>query len=184
MPTGALSTPRRLHPQLAGRACIPGVDALNWADATGGGDPGRRGWSCAAPARADDGRLDWPLRPRPAVMRAFDAPSPNWNRGHRGVDLAGSAGPAGVCRRRRAPWCSPGSWPAGRWCRWPTRAVCAPATSRCGRGAGRAAGGVGHGDRRAGGRTRRAARRRRACTGARCGVPPRAPTTSTRSGCW
>jgi len=41
-------------------------------------------------ARADDGRLDWPLRPRPAVLRIFDAPSPNWNRGHRGVDLAGT----------------------------------------------------------------------------------------------
>jgi murein DD-endopeptidase MepM/ murein hydrolase activator NlpD len=46
----------------------------------------------AAPARADDGRLDWPLRPRPAVLRIFDAPSPNWNRGHRGVDLAGQPG--------------------------------------------------------------------------------------------
>ncbi|HKP40346.1 MAG TPA: M23 family metallopeptidase [Mycobacterium sp.] len=47
---------------------------------------------CAPEARADDGRLDWPLRPRPAVTRAFDAPSPNWNRGHRGVDLAGTPG--------------------------------------------------------------------------------------------
>jgi murein DD-endopeptidase MepM/ murein hydrolase activator NlpD len=46
----------------------------------------------AAPATADDGRLDWPLRPRPDVVRPFDAPSPNWNRGHRGVDLAGAAG--------------------------------------------------------------------------------------------
>jgi murein DD-endopeptidase MepM/ murein hydrolase activator NlpD len=44
---------------------------------------------CAWPARADDGRLNWPLRPRPAVLRAFDAPTPNWQRGHRGVDLAG-----------------------------------------------------------------------------------------------
>ena len=44
------------------------------------------------PAHADDGvRLQWPLRPRPAVSRGFDAPSPNWNRGHRGVDLAGAA---------------------------------------------------------------------------------------------
>ena len=25
-------------------------------------------------------------------MRMFDAPTPNWNRGHRGVDLAGSPG--------------------------------------------------------------------------------------------
>jgi murein DD-endopeptidase MepM/ murein hydrolase activator NlpD len=47
---------------------------------------------CAPVARADDSRLDWPLRPRPAVTRVFDAPSPNWNRGHRGVDLAGTPG--------------------------------------------------------------------------------------------
>src|SRR5882757_10860574 len=46
----------------------------------------------AAPATAENGRLDWPLRPRPAVLRMFDAPSPNWNRGHRGVDLAGAPG--------------------------------------------------------------------------------------------
>src|SRR6478735_12488302 len=46
----------------------------------------------AAPVRADNGRLDWPLRPRPAVLRTFDAPSRNWNRGHRGVDLAGAPG--------------------------------------------------------------------------------------------
>ena len=45
---------------------------------------------CAPVAWADDGRLDWPLKPRPAVLRIFDAPSPNWNRGHRGVDLAGA----------------------------------------------------------------------------------------------
>ena len=47
---------------------------------------------CAAPAVADDARLDWPLRPPPPVARGFDAPSPNWNSGHRGVDLPGSAG--------------------------------------------------------------------------------------------
>jgi murein DD-endopeptidase MepM/ murein hydrolase activator NlpD len=47
---------------------------------------------CAPSAWADNGRLDWPLRPRPAVLRIFDAPSPKWNRGHRGVDLAGVAG--------------------------------------------------------------------------------------------
>src|SRR5258705_10530411 len=48
--------------------------------------------TCAPAAWADDGRLDWPLRPRPAVLRMFDAPSTNWNRGHRGVDLAGTPG--------------------------------------------------------------------------------------------
>ena len=59
--------------------------------------------ACAAPAGADPGRLQWPLRPPPAVTREFDAPSPDWQRGHRGVDLAGvpgqpvyAAGPATV----------------------------------------------------------------------------------------
>jgi murein DD-endopeptidase MepM/ murein hydrolase activator NlpD len=46
----------------------------------------------AYPACADDARLDWPLRPRPVVVRTFDAPAPNWNSGHRGVDLAGTVG--------------------------------------------------------------------------------------------
>lgn len=46
----------------------------------------------AAPASATDGRLDWPLRPRPGVLRAFDAPALRWNSGHRGVDLAGASG--------------------------------------------------------------------------------------------
>ncbi|WP_424383741.1 murein hydrolase activator EnvC family protein [Mycobacterium sp.] len=46
----------------------------------------------ASPARADDTRLDWPLRPHPPVVRTFDGPTPDWNRGHRGVDLAGRPG--------------------------------------------------------------------------------------------
>jgi murein DD-endopeptidase MepM/ murein hydrolase activator NlpD len=46
----------------------------------------------APPAHADGYRFDWPLRPRPAVVRVFDAATPNWTRGHRGVDLAGTAG--------------------------------------------------------------------------------------------
>ena len=47
----------------------------------------------SAPARADEVRLQWPLRPgNPAVTRAFDAPTPNWTPGHRGVDLAGAPG--------------------------------------------------------------------------------------------
>lgn len=46
----------------------------------------------ASPAYADEGRLAWPLHPRPAVARTFDAPSPNWQRGHRGVDLVAAAG--------------------------------------------------------------------------------------------
>jgi murein DD-endopeptidase MepM/ murein hydrolase activator NlpD len=46
----------------------------------------------APPADADESRLDWPLRPPPTVVRGFDAPTPNWNPGHRGVDLAGTPG--------------------------------------------------------------------------------------------
>jgi murein DD-endopeptidase MepM/ murein hydrolase activator NlpD len=46
----------------------------------------------AAPASAGEQRLEWPLRPRPNVVRMFDAPSPNWHPGHRGVDLAATAG--------------------------------------------------------------------------------------------
>lgn len=50
------------------------------------------GMLCAAPVAADDGRLHWPIAPRPAVLRTFYAPAPDWNRGHRGVDLSGSPG--------------------------------------------------------------------------------------------
>lgn len=50
------------------------------------------GIALAVPAHAVDGRLDWPLRPRPAVMRVFDPPEAKWNRGHRGVDLAAVPG--------------------------------------------------------------------------------------------
>lgn len=46
----------------------------------------------APPAAAAGGRLEWPLRPPPTVVRGFDAPSPNWTPGHRGVDLAGVPG--------------------------------------------------------------------------------------------
>lgn len=46
----------------------------------------------APPAAAEAARLQWPLRPAPAITRVFDAPKPNWTRGHRGVDLAGSPG--------------------------------------------------------------------------------------------
>ncbi|MFJ4650312.1 M23 family metallopeptidase [Nocardia sp. NPDC088792] len=42
------------------------------------------GTALAAPA----GDFDWPLQPRPAVVRAFDNPDHDWLPGHRGVDLA------------------------------------------------------------------------------------------------
>ena len=34
----------------------------------------------------------WPLHPRPQVMRGFEAPPQRWAAGHRGADLAGTAG--------------------------------------------------------------------------------------------
>ena len=40
---------------------------------------------------ADGDRFQWPLRP-PSVTRPFDAPRPDWQRGHRGVDLGGTPG--------------------------------------------------------------------------------------------
>ena len=46
----------------------------------------------AVPAVADPDRLEWPLHPPPAIARAYDAPAPDWHPGHRGVDLAGTAG--------------------------------------------------------------------------------------------
>lgn len=47
----------------------------------------------APAAQADSVRLQWPLRPgTPTVTRGFDAATPNWTPGHRGVDLAGSPG--------------------------------------------------------------------------------------------
>jgi murein DD-endopeptidase MepM/ murein hydrolase activator NlpD len=42
-------------------------------------------------ATADSDRLQWPLQPGRAT-RLFDAPAPDWQRGHRGVDLAGTPG--------------------------------------------------------------------------------------------
>ncbi len=50
----------------------------------------------SAPARGAPADTDpvgeWPLRPEPAVMEAFDPPDDPWGAGHRGVDLLGSPG--------------------------------------------------------------------------------------------
>jgi murein DD-endopeptidase MepM/ murein hydrolase activator NlpD len=45
----------------------------------------------AATAPVTDADFDWPLLPRPRVVRPFDKPEHNWLPGHRGVDLAGDA---------------------------------------------------------------------------------------------
>jgi murein DD-endopeptidase MepM/ murein hydrolase activator NlpD len=39
-----------------------------------------------------DSRWVWPLSPPPTVVRGYDAPDPDWQPGHRGVDLAGQVG--------------------------------------------------------------------------------------------
>lgn len=36
--------------------------------------------------------FDWPLSPRPAVLRPFDPPRDQWSPGHRGVDLSAVVG--------------------------------------------------------------------------------------------
>jgi murein DD-endopeptidase MepM/ murein hydrolase activator NlpD len=45
----------------------------------------------ASSARAHYLRVPWP-QPPAQVTRGFDAPAPDWQRGHRGVDLAGEPG--------------------------------------------------------------------------------------------
>lgn len=48
--------------------------------------------ACAPAADGASADYDWPLQPRPPVTRPFDPPEHDWLPGHRGVDLAGSAG--------------------------------------------------------------------------------------------
>ncbi|MEO5317223.1 M23 family metallopeptidase [Arthrobacter sp. CC3] len=47
--------------------------------------------AAAAAGTAAPGTWDWPLAPRPAVLRAFDPPDKPWLSGHRGVDLQAAA---------------------------------------------------------------------------------------------
>ncbi len=44
------------------------------------------------PAHDPRGAGRWPLLPQPEVVRGFDPPDSHWGPGHRGVDLAGTAG--------------------------------------------------------------------------------------------
>ena len=48
----------------------------------------------SAAADVQPGSGSWPLRPRPEVVRPFEAPSSAWGAGHRGADLLGHAGQA------------------------------------------------------------------------------------------
>ncbi|MFM9376348.1 M23 family metallopeptidase [Gordonia sp. VNK21] len=58
--------------------------------------PGRPGTVAAAPSPAG---YDWPLAPRPAVVRPFDPPARRWQAGHRGVDLAAPEDAAVIAAR-------------------------------------------------------------------------------------
>ncbi|GAA1462891.1 murein hydrolase activator EnvC family protein [Williamsia maris] len=46
----------------------------------------------ASGGSAATGEYTWPLAPRPSVVRGFDPPEQRWMSGHRGVDLASTAG--------------------------------------------------------------------------------------------
>ncbi|HKU10099.1 MAG TPA: peptidoglycan DD-metalloendopeptidase family protein [Sinomonas sp.] len=52
--------------------------------------------STAAPSQSDERGIragwEWPLAPRPAVVRTFDPPERPWLSGHRGVDLRATPG--------------------------------------------------------------------------------------------
>ena len=52
-------------------------------------DPGTTGAATGTRLR---GSWQWPLQPRPAVLRPFVAPQTRYGPGHRGVDLAGRPG--------------------------------------------------------------------------------------------
>jgi murein DD-endopeptidase MepM/ murein hydrolase activator NlpD len=91
------SVPRFLAPALAGLLVLLPVPG------GGGGSGGpstapvtttadRAPSSPVAPERPAAPRWDWPLVPRPSVVRPFRAPAGPYGPGHRGVDLAGAAG--------------------------------------------------------------------------------------------
>jgi murein DD-endopeptidase MepM/ murein hydrolase activator NlpD len=48
--------------------------------------------TASASADVQPGSGSWPVRPRPEVVRPFEAPSSAWGPGHRGADLLGRAG--------------------------------------------------------------------------------------------
>lgn len=59
---------------MSGRTPSSGVSVTAGIPAVPSPSPARTSW-------------DWPLSPRPAVLRAFDPPDKPWMSGHRGVDL-------------------------------------------------------------------------------------------------
>lgn len=70
---------------------VPLLTALIGAAPAAAGPPVAVSPPVRAPAAADQ-RFDWPLRPRPPVLRPFDEPTHDWLPGHRGVDLGAAPG--------------------------------------------------------------------------------------------
>ncbi|MFC8526908.1 M23 family metallopeptidase [Nocardia sp. NPDC057227] len=75
------AAPPGTSPPTAPAGAVPSAAAR--ADAAAAGRPG---------TLTTEPRFDWPLRPRPVVLRRFDNPAHDWLPGHRGVDLGGVPG--------------------------------------------------------------------------------------------
>jgi murein DD-endopeptidase MepM/ murein hydrolase activator NlpD len=56
------------------------------------GSPARPGIAASSDGVGRRQAFTWPISPRPAVRRGFEAPRKQWSRGHRGVDLSAVVG--------------------------------------------------------------------------------------------
>ena len=104
LPSGCVCPHRCGHPQdgRAGWLSARPMPPLNWARCGACGAALTLAGCCAPRRRGPTaGGWQWPLRPPPAVVRAFDAPSPNWQRRAPRRGPGRRAGPAGLRRRRR-----------------------------------------------------------------------------------
>ena len=72
---------------MAAAAAGPAAESLPGAASPSPGASLAGGAAPAGPGRAAPTGWDWPLTPRPAILRAFDPPPKPWLSGHRGVDL-------------------------------------------------------------------------------------------------
>ncbi|MFL6176142.1 MAG: M23 family metallopeptidase, partial [Ornithinibacter sp.] len=92
--TGGLTSGRvgaGVHEGLVVRGASGGA-APRAAPAAGAGAASARGAARPAASTADRARWRWPVRPRPPVVRPFQAPLTIYGAGHRGLDLAVAEG--------------------------------------------------------------------------------------------